>query len=39
LLLEQINYDQVGTPIIYSKDYHRSDKVQFYARRYRSQKK
>ncbi len=36
LLLEQINYDQVGIPIIYSKDYHRSDKVQFYVRRYRS---
>jgi GntR family transcriptional regulator len=36
LLLEQINYNQVGTPIIYSKDYHRSDTVQFYVRRYRS---
>jgi GntR family transcriptional regulator len=38
LLLEQINYDPVGTPIIFSKDYHRSDKVQFYAKRYRSGK-
>jgi len=36
LLLEQINYNQVGTPIIYSKDYHRSDTVQFHVRRYRS---
>jgi GntR family transcriptional regulator len=39
LLLEQINYNEVGNPIIYSKDYHRSDTVQFYVRRYRSQNK
>lgn len=36
LLLEQINYNQVGTPIIYSNDYHRSDTVQFHVRRYRN---
>ena len=36
LLLEQVNYDQNGIPIIYSRDYHRSDKIQFFVRRYRS---
>ena len=35
LMMEQVNYDQEGVPIIYSKDYHRSDKIHFYARRYR----
>jgi GntR family transcriptional regulator len=35
LMMEQVNYDQNGIPVIYSRDYHRSDKVHFYARRYR----
>ncbi len=35
LMMEQVNYDQNGIPIIYSRDYHRSDKIKFYTRRYR----
>ena len=34
LLLEQVNYDENGVPVIYSRDYHRSDKLQFHVRRY-----
>lgn len=36
LLLEQVNYIQNGEPMIYSRDYNRSDKLQFFVRRYRS---
>jgi GntR family transcriptional regulator len=36
LLLEQVNFNQNGEPIIYSRDYNRSDKLQFFVRRYRS---
>lgn len=35
LMMEQVNYDLNGNPIIYSRDYHRSDKIKFYTRRFR----
>jgi len=34
LLLEQVNYNDEGIPVIYSRDYHRSDKLHFFVRRY-----
>jgi len=34
MLLEQINYNDEGIPVIYSRDYHRSDKLHFFVRRY-----
>ena len=35
IFLEQVNYDQDGHAIIYSKDYHRADYVAFHTNRYR----
>ncbi len=35
IMLEQINYDSRGSPILYSKDYYCSDKFQFYVLRRR----
>jgi DNA-binding GntR family transcriptional regulator len=35
ILFEQVNYDQYGEPIIYSKDYHRGDAITFRVSRYR----
>ena len=35
VLLEQINFDRAGEPVIYSKDYHRGDYIRFQVRRYR----
>lgn len=35
ILLIQTNYNQLGEPIIYSKDYHRSDYITFHVRRLR----
>ena len=37
LLLEQVNYNNEGVPVIYSRDYHRSDKLHFFVRRYVTQ--
>lgn len=36
ILLIQTNYDAVGKPIIFSKDYHRSDYISFRVRRFRN---
>lgn len=36
ILLLQTNYDSYGEPIIYSRDYHRSDFISFHIRRLRS---
>ena len=36
ILLLQTNYDPYGEPIIYSRDYHRSDYISFHVRRLRS---
>lgn len=36
ILLEQTNYNHLGEPLIYSKDYHRSDYITFNVRRFRS---
>lgn len=36
ILFIQTNYDQLGEPIIFSKDYHRSDYISFHVRRMRS---
>jgi len=36
ILLLQTNYDPLGEPIIYSRDYHRSDYISFHVRRLRS---
>jgi GntR family transcriptional regulator len=35
ILMEQVNYDAMGTPVIYSKDYHRGDSIAFYINRHR----
>jgi GntR family transcriptional regulator len=35
ILMEQINYDSAGMPVIYSKDYHRGDSIAFYINRHR----
>ena len=35
ILMEQINYDSTGVPVIYSKDYHRGDSIAFYINRHR----
>jgi GntR family transcriptional regulator len=35
ILMEQINYDASGVPVIYSKDYHRGDSIAFYINRHR----
>ncbi|MGW8181646.1 MAG: GntR family transcriptional regulator, partial [bacterium] len=35
ILLLQTNYDKLGEPIIFSKDYHRSDYISFHVRRLR----
>lgn len=35
ILLEQVNYDQEGNPMIYSQDYHRSDYIAFHTVRRR----
>jgi GntR family transcriptional regulator len=35
ILLEQVNYDQDGGAVIYSKDYHRSDYITFHVSRFR----
>ncbi len=35
ILLEQVNFDRNGDPIIYSKDYHRGDYITFHVNRYR----
>ena len=35
ILLIQINYNQLGDPIIFSRDYHRSDYITFHVRRLR----
>jgi GntR family transcriptional regulator len=35
VLLEQINFDALGTPIIYSEDYHRGNAITFYVTRQR----
>jgi GntR family transcriptional regulator len=35
IMMEQINYDTTGIPIIYSKDYHRGDSIEFYINRHR----
>jgi GntR family transcriptional regulator len=35
ILFIQTNYDQLGEPIIFSKDYHRSDYISFHVRRLR----
>ena len=36
VLLEQVNYDQEGRAVIYSKDYHHSDYITFHVSRYRN---
>jgi GntR family transcriptional regulator len=36
ILLIQTNYDPYGEPIIYSRDYHRSDYITFHVRRHRT---
>ena len=36
ILLEQVNYDQQGHPVIYSKDYHHSEYITFHVLRYRN---
>jgi GntR family transcriptional regulator len=36
ILLEQVNYDQQGRPVIYSKDYHHSEYITFHVLRYRN---
>jgi GntR family transcriptional regulator len=36
ILLVQTHYDPYGEPIIYSRDYHRSDYISFHVRRLRS---
>ena len=35
ILMEQVNYDSAGVPVIYSKDYHRGDSIAFYINRNR----
>ncbi len=35
ILMEQVNYDETDFPILYSKDYHRSDKFHFHVLRRR----
>jgi GntR family transcriptional regulator len=35
ILLEQVNYNREGEPIIYSFDYHRGDYITFHVNRYR----
>ncbi len=35
ILMEQVNYDQHDHPVLYSKDYHRSDKFRFHVLRRR----
>ena len=35
ILMEQVNYDSIDRPIIYSKDYHRGDSIAFYINRNR----
>jgi GntR family transcriptional regulator len=35
VLLEQVNYDQQDRPVLYSKDFHRSDKFRFHVLRRR----
>jgi GntR family transcriptional regulator len=36
ILLEQVNYDQQGRPVIFSKDYHHSEYITFHVLRYRN---
>ena len=36
IVLEQVNYDQGGRAVIYSKDYHHSEYITFHVLRYRS---
>jgi GntR family transcriptional regulator len=36
IVLIQTNFNQVGEPIIYSKDYHRADEVSFKVKRLRT---
>jgi|WetSurMetagenome_2_1015567.scaffolds.fasta_scaffold102668_2 GntR family transcriptional regulator len=35
ILMEQVNYDERDTPVLYSRDYHRSDKFHFHVLRRR----
>jgi GntR family transcriptional regulator len=35
ILMEQVNYDETDIPVLYSKDYHRSDKFHFHILRRR----
>ena len=35
ILMEQVNYDEADSPVLYSKDYHRSDKFHFHVLRRR----
>jgi GntR family transcriptional regulator len=35
ILMEQVNYDETDIPVLYSKDYHRSDKFHFHVLRRR----
>jgi GntR family transcriptional regulator len=35
ILMEQVNYDEADFPVLYSKDYHRSDKFHFHVLRRR----
>ena len=35
ILLEQVNYSENGTPIVYSKDYHHGDHISFHVMRFR----
>lgn len=35
VLLEQVNYTEQGEPIIFSRDYHRSDYIEFHVKRFR----
>ena len=35
ILLEQVNYNELGEAVIYSRDYYRSDYITFHVRRYR----
>ncbi len=35
VLLEQVNYTEEGEPIIFSRDYHRSDYIEFHVKRFR----
>jgi GntR family transcriptional regulator len=37
VLFEQINYTEEGEPIIFSRDYHRSDYIEFHVKRFRRQ--